>query len=528
MSGSSYILDPSLPVMNNLPVVTIANYNDGQSSSDETPTLQWIYSDADDDPQTQYHLQVGHATFAVPVIDTGVVASAASAYTTPILPRTEERTLYTWRIRAYDGSAWSGWVQASNGFYLSKGEFLISDLRAWTSPGGTEIDEGIWQNDNDPYFFWDAPEESAGVLGYSYSLDELPNEEVDTATTSYYFSDDDIGDGTHTFYVKAQRSSGIWGDPVGFEIWVDTIGPTIDDMLPGLGSVILEDQPQFEALISDAASGVDPETIEMRVNRALVDAVYNPETMTVSYVPSIPLSDGDITVSLKISDIVGNEGLPLIWSFVIDTSGPAGTILINNDDETTTTNIVTLSISAGDEVTSVTEMMLSNDGVFDTEAWEPYAALRQDWALPAVDGVHKVYAKVKDAAGNVSDVFFDDITLSIIAPDTYILSGPSGITSLQSAQFTFRGSFSGCQFSYKFDNEDWSEWSGTDSVSRSGLSEDNHYFAVRAAKDLNQDGVLQQDEVDPTPALRVWTVSFSGLLKPPAEPEKPIKHWEEE
>ena len=51
---------------------------------------------------------------------------------------------------------------------------------------------------------------------------------------------------------------------------------------------------------------------------------------------------------------------------------------------------------------------------------------------------------------------------------------------------------------------------------------------VKAAKDLNQDGILQLDEVDPTPAFRVWTVSLTGLLKPPAEPEKPIKIWEEE
>jgi len=85
-----------------------------------------------------------------------------------------------------------------------------------------------------------------------------------------------------------------------------------------------------------------------------------------------------------------------------------------------------------------------------------------------------------------------------------------------------------CRFSYKFDNEDWSDWSDATVISRASLSEGNHYFMVRSAKDLNKDGILQLEEVDPTPALRTWTISVSGLLKPPVQPEKPVKIREEE
>lgn len=526
MSGSLYGLSFGLQSLNSLPLATIDNYNDGRPVDDATPTLQWVYSDADNDTQKTYQLQVAHESFATPVVDSGITVSTDTSFTTPILPRTEERTVYTWRVRVNDGFGWSGWAQADNGFVLAAGGFTITGLGALSAPGGAEITQSLWQQDNDPYFYWEPPSGGLVILGYSYSLDSLPDEQLDTQDEYCYFSQDSVGDGVHTFYVIAQRSSGLWSEPASFEIWVDTTAPTLNSLVPSLGTVLSTDLPQVRVAISDVASGVNPEDIEMRINQALVTPEYI--SGIASYTPTVPLSDGEITVSLGAADLVGNYSLPLTWSFIIDTEGPGGSILINNDDEMTTTNVVTLNLSAEDEITDVVQMILSNDGVFDTEAWEPYISLRKNWVLPAISGTRKVYARVRDRAGNISETFFDEINLVIIAPDTYILSGPSGVTQSQSAQFTFRGSLDGCQFSYKFDNEDWSDWSGSASISRTDLPEGNHYFMVRAAKDLNKDSVFQLDEVDPTAALRVWTVSFTGALKPPLQPEKPILHWEEE
>ena len=528
MQGSLYGIDPSVYSLNSLPVATVANYNDNRPTDDSTPTLRWIYSDAEEDTQKRYQLQVARENFSSPVVDTGMVTSAGLSYTTSILPRTEERTAYQWRVRVDDGFGWSGWDQASSGFILTTGGFEISGLGALTYSGGAEIEESSWQKDNDPYFYWEAPAGGLEILGYSYVLDAAPDDEIDGRTTYYSLPQDDMTDGVHTFYVKAKRSSGLWGEAASFDIWVDTTSPTASNPAPTLGGVISTNAPELRAALSDSASGVNPEAIEMRVNQALVSPEYNPGSGTITYTPSVPFTDGEITVSLKAADEVGNLGSALVWSFIIDTQGPSGSILINNGDEMTTTNIVTLNLSAEDSISNIVEMMLSNDGVFDTETWEPHISLRKNWVLPAINGARKVYAKVKDEAGNISDAFFDAINLMIIAPQTYILSGPSGITEAQSAQFYFRASLSDCKFSYKFDDEDWSDWSSSMSVNKGGLSEGNHYFMVRAAKDLNKDNLLQLDEVDPTPALRVWTVSFTGALKPPSEPDRPIKHWEEE
>ncbi|MBN2097436.1 MAG: hypothetical protein JW714_03030 [Candidatus Omnitrophica bacterium] len=528
MNGSAYSLNGGFFNLNNSPVATVSNYNDSRPIDDETPTLQWSYSDVDNDTQNKYQLQVAQTSFTSPVVDTGIITSAAASYTTTILPRTEERTAYKWRVRVNDGFGWSAWAQANNGFILTSGEFLITGLSALTAPGGNQIDQDTWQLDNDPYFFWDSPSEGIEVLGYSYSLDSLPDDQIDSESPFVLFSSDTIGDGAHIFYVKAQRSSGTWGDAAVFDIWVDTTAPAVNNLTPSLGKVVGIDLPEVKARISDAASGVDPNKIELVVNQASIVPDYDSQTGEISYIPSIPFSDGQITVSLTAYDAVGNYGLPLTWSFIVDTLGPLGGLLINNGDEMTTTNIVTLNVDAEDETTQILEMMLSNDGVFDTESWEPYISLRKNWLLPAINGLRKVYARVKDEAGNISEIFFDEISLVILAPDTYILSGPSGITQAEDAQFTYRGSLDQCQFSYKFDEQDWSDWSTALSIDEAGLSEGNHYFMVRSAKDLNSDGLLQLDEIDPTPASRVWTVSFTGALKPSSEPEKPIKLWEEE
>jgi len=405
---------------------------------------------------------------------------------------------------------------------------MITGLQALTRSGGEEIEESSWQTDNDPYFQWDAPSEGIEVLGYSVSVDEVPDDEIDSTSTYYYFDQDELGDGAHIFYVKAKRSSGVWGEPVAFAIWIDTAGPSVADLAPTLGGVIADDLAKITAMLSDGASGIDPQTITMRINQTNVTAVYNAEDGSISFTPSTPFSEGEIIISIDVSDLVGNEASPLTWSFVVDTEGPTGTVIINNGDEMTTTNLVTLNLSAEDDVSTISHLMISNDGVFDTESWESFTTLRKNWGLPAINGTRKVYIRLKDEAGNISEAFFDDINLVIVAPDTYILTGPSGITEGTTAEFAFRSSLSGSQFSYKVDDGEWSDWSGETMINQSALDDGNHYFMVKAAKDLNQDSILQLEEVDPTPALRVWTISTSGALKPSLEPERPVKYRLEE
>jgi len=97
-----------------------------------------------------------------------------------------------------------------------------------------------------------------------------------------------------------------------------------------------------------------------------------------------------------------------------DTTPPTGTILINNDDAYTTSANVTLTLSATDDLSSVTEMRFSNNGSTWTSP-EPYATSKA-YTLPTGDGVKTVYVRYKDGEGLWSGSFSDAILLDENGP----------------------------------------------------------------------------------------------------------------
>lgn len=514
-------------ITNAIPTSDVANYNDGHIYLDETPTLEWSYLDKDTEKQRTYHVQVSRDDFATFVVDTGSVSSSDAYYTPSPLPRTEGLTLHKWRVRTHDGFDWSGWYTGNLGFRITIAPGLdITVLGVFTEPLGQEILPMTWQRDNDPYLYWEPPLEGVEIAGYSYSWDEVPDEIIDTTTTSYSCAKDFLTDGIHTFYVKAQSNAGEWGNPAQFEIWVDTTGPSVLEVNPREGSVIRDDHMPIWVMLSEAHSGIDPTTVTMKINNAEVITTYDEATQKVSYAPQIPLSEGDIIVSFDVQDKAGNDGVPFIWSFVVDTVGPTGSILINNGELVSPSVYVNLNLTTEDATTEVTQMMLSNDSTFSGAVWERFVTQKKDWTLIPINGKRSVYVKFKDEAGNESPVFSDDIELIIAAPDTIITSGPSGITTSTEALFGFKASKPGCSFSWRFDKEDWSPWSSETSILRVGLCLGNHYFAVKAAKDLDSDDKIELDEEDPTPSQRTWTIQSEITPKP--RPKKPIKYWRKE
>ncbi len=94
-----------------------------------------------------------------------------------------------------------------------------------------------------------------------------------------------------------------------------------------------------------------------------------------------------------------------------DTTAPANaSISINAGATTTSTLSATLSLSATDNAL-VTQMIVSNDAGFGGASWESYVTSKT-WTLVSGDGVKTVYAKFRDAAGNMSTAVSDTITVS--------------------------------------------------------------------------------------------------------------------
>ncbi len=409
-------------------------------------------------------------------------------------------------------------------------QYDIGEVWAEEYPGGKVILESIWQNDPDPLFAWTIKVPGLEVLGYSVAFNEYPDEFVDVTDAEYQTPDFYLSDGIHTFYVIAKNTSGNFGNSGSFEVWVDATRPEITNTLPENGATINEARPTIQATLFDETSGINSATIVFTITTELdeftANGEYDPETGVVVFQPEDDFQDGLVTVRLEVSDIAGNEAVPAFWSFVIDTVEPEGWIIINNDAPITDSPDVVLNLFASEIVTEVTQMILSNDGIFDTEVWEPYVTIKEDWALQFVAGTRTVYVKFKDSAENESDVFSDSIILLMSVPNTFITDAPQSLTPDTAASFSFTSTISNSKFQYKLDTGEWMDFTEESAAFFENLPEGNHYFQVRAGIDLDNSGVIDISEIDPSPAVVSWTVGSLSAI--PFETKQPIRYYKRE
>ncbi len=399
----------------------------------------------------------------------------------------------------------SGFIAVVSGEEAAKDNdnYEITNLKAFDAPMGRQISPETWQRDNTPYFIWSIKSETAPVLGYSYSLNTMPDMDADTGSSAVDFAGNPISDGKNIFYVRA-ITQGTMETPVGeFHLWIDTEPPSISGVSPASASLLTDKKFDITFNLSDALSGVKTDSIDLKVNGS--KRIYSVEEDKITaHISSI--GDGHITVSVSASDEAGNEMPTEMWSFSVDTTPPKGSVVINNGAAYTNVIYALLHIEASDNYSGVEYMRIGNSlSLCRAGEWQNFQE-DVEWKLPPVSGEHTVFIQFKDLAGNISSVYTDSITLDIIAPDTVITGGPSGVSQYTDAFFKFSASEPGCVFSYKIDDGQWSVWSNDNSVFLVNLDKGKHIFSVRAAKDINNNKAIDLEEIDPSPAQRIWFI----------------------
>ena len=427
----------------------------------------------------------------------------------------------SFRIRSgFAGAAFSG-----AGTTTPVSEIDLRVLYAKTDALGAKIVPNTWQRDNDPLLIWEAPPAGPGVAGYSYAIDAEPDDVIDTTGTSYDVASHPSGpwtDGKHTFAVKAINTAGHAGQAISLELWIDTTPPQIVSYAPLPGSMLATAGPSVTAIVSDANSGVNRASVSLLVNGSSTSITVDDATGAVS-AGGGAWREGVNNLELRVADVIGNTQAPLVWSLTIDTVPPVGTVTINSGADLTTSLYVTLAISASDATSGVTRMLLSNEEAAGYVE-EPLVTMRELWRLNPIRGPRRVYVKFADRAGNLSLPVSDAIELALLSPETLITSGPAGLTPTQTASMAFMCPEGSCVYSFAFDHDPWSEWEPVTSATKAGLPFGNHYFRVKAAKDVNGTTGIQPDEEDPSPAERTWIVGVeSPILAVPKGP--PIKLW---
>jgi len=425
------------------------------------------------------------------------------------------------RFRIFPGFLGAS-LSASAALPVTEIDLLV--LSAKTEPMGLTMTPKTWQADRDPLYLWEPPPTGAEVAGYSYAMDATPDTVVDTTSTSFNVATatpNTLADGVRTFTVQAINSAGNAGKPISLELWVDTTPPTVVSYSPSPGT-LTNAAPSVTTTVSDAGSGVNQATSSILVNGNPATLSYDAATGVLTATGGA-WKEGANSLELRVADAVGNAQAPLVWSVTLDTKPPTGTVVINAGASMTTSVYVTLGLDGADATSGLSSVLISNDALTGF-VQEPYTALRKLWKLAAIRGTQKVYVKFVDVAGNISSPASDEIELVLLSPETIIASGPAGFTQNQTAAFTFKCPEENCVFAYAFDNDAWSDWNAGTSATKAGLVFGNHYFRVKAAKDLNGTAGIQLDEEDPSPAERTWVIGVEpSILTVPKGPH--IKLW---
>jgi hypothetical protein len=143
----------------------------------------------------------------------------------------------------------------------------------------------------------------------------------------------------------------------------------------------------------------------------------------------------------------------------VDTTPPEGTVAIENGDPYTSSQSVTLTLSANDD-SSVEQMAFRNDGSTWT-AWESYTTAKS-WTMTESEGTKVVHARFKDDVGLITEAS-DTIILDATPPTGSILinGGDAYTTSTSVAlQLTYDDATSGVDKvrytnAYEWGSEPW-------------------------------------------------------------------------
>jgi hypothetical protein len=230
------------------------------------------------------------------------------------------------------------------------------------------------------------------------------------------------GDGNKRIDVQYQDNAGL--NSTAWTIWDDI---TLDTKAPTGSIVIWADNATYTNTASvvlwldyfDATSGV----CQVRYSN---DGVWDTEPWEAPNATKkwdLTAGDGNKTVYYQIRDNAGSVSPTYSDSIVLDTVPPTGSIVIGPGNPTyTTITSPYLYLTYFDDVSGVSRVRYSNDGVWDTEPWEVPNATKV-WSLTAGDGNKTVYYQVIDNAGSVSLTYSDSIILDTTPPTGSIVVG---------------------------------------------------------------------------------------------------------
>jgi RHS repeat-associated protein len=222
----------------NLPVSQIYNYDSlhrltsvqtptGTTTYHYDPVTQWLHTATQTDNQNN----VLQTTTYGYNNSNGQVTSVTNTLTQPgVIGSTPVTTGYGYDSFGNVKTITPSGAQPLTFNYNAAGQLLGTSETA-SGPGdgptilASNAASGVWTNINSQTMIWGAPQSAAPIAGYSYAEDANAGTTVNVYGTSLAWNN--IGDGQHTFAMRAVDSAANWSPQSVFTLMVDTVPPVI-------------------------------------------------------------------------------------------------------------------------------------------------------------------------------------------------------------------------------------------------------------------------------------------------------------
>ncbi|MBI5100540.1 MAG: chitobiase/beta-hexosaminidase C-terminal domain-containing protein [Nitrospirae bacterium] len=320
---------------------------------------------------------------------------------------------------------------------------IFREVYDLTGPTGTiSINSGASLSNSTLVTLTLSCDDSTGCYDMSFSNDGTTWTAAEAFATSRAW-DLTTGSGTKTVYVKYADPLGNWSGSFSDTIILDTVLPTGTISINAGAGYSTTDEVTLTLSCADTNGCSQMQFSSTGLSWSTAEAYATSKVYTLSS------PDGAKTTYVRYKDNAGNWSISYSDNIILDTFLPTGSISINSGAAWTKSTSVNLTLSCTDATAGCVEMQFSDNG----SSWsvvEDYATAKV-WSVPAGDGLKKVYAKFKDAAGNWSANYMDTIILDTTSPVTS--NSPQGGTYSAAQNVTLTcsdgtGTVSGCAGTY--------------------------------------------------------------------------------
>lgn len=219
------------------------------------------------------------------------------------------------------------------------------------------------------------------------------------------------GDGEKDVYLKLKDESGNVSKTITASIVLDTQRP-----LNPMVSIYQGEYMNDKTLIVDLhVEAEDAQFVMISNTKSFYNRKWQIFRKNFDGWELAPGEDGVREIYVKFKDAAQNESEVVRAQITVDTQAPfSGKVVINNGDPVTIQQDKQVKVNIF--ARGADSVMVSQNETFEEAEWEPYQQGERTMTLEGDDGKKMVYTKFKDNAGNVSQVYSDDIFIDTTPP----------------------------------------------------------------------------------------------------------------